>query len=548
LALAELGPGSSELIGGGTVEGDGFAGTEVHPKQANNTLTHPRKKARNLGIAEILRHSLKSCWHTAHLVERIKGMARAYLRGSLLLSCWLIGCQTTTTTTQKPSTVPQPYSANAQGLNSPAESYHPSSLRQASSALIYLAGSTLQRVVSFEVVDGMAVIDGDILLGPATFVPFRFGGLPNFQNSSPKSAVARSNRSDLWPSSEIPYDIDPSVPPNKVEWISWAAQHISSQTKLKVRPATGADKDRVTFRDSGASNGCHSYLGRVGGAQEIQVGGCGVRGSVAHELLHAAGLYHEQSRGDRDQFITISWDDIDPAHRSNFEIRGERGSDIGAYDYSSIMHYPRKAFSRTGRPTIIPKDPNAPIGQREGLSNLDRAALDSMYGSGSGTVPSVPPGTPPGTLPGTPPNPTTPPGGGGLPLPFPWPTTQVPWPVLTTPPPTQTAPPTTPPPPPTSGPAPWAGNYSSSRGPMACTENTSMVSCSFSENGVGGRLDCSKQPDGLNLTCSWMTFFPRPGTGRAVFSRPATNSRNWQGTWGTFQNTTNGGTWNVTGQ
>jgi hypothetical protein len=476
-------------------------------------------------------------------------MLRGLARGTLLLSCWLVGCRTGTS-----SNPPRAgYNTGQPAAEvSAAESFHPSSFRQASSALLYLAGSAVQRMVSFEVVDGMAVLDGDILLGPATFVPFRYGA-PRFASSGDTfSAVARSSRSDLWTNSEMPYVIESSVGPQKVEWINWAIQHIAGQTPLRFRPATNADSDRVFFRDSGGGSGCYSYLGRIGGPQEIQVGGCGVRGSVVHEILHAAGFYHEQSRGDRDDYVVINWNDIDPSHRSNFEIRGQRGQDIGAYDYGSIMHYPARAFSVSGNPTIVPKTPGVSIGQREGLSPLDRAALQQLYGSGGGGPSTTGGGTSTGG--------GTPTGGSPFPFPFPWPTTggsgggstgggggspfPFPWPVLVTPQPTQPAPP----PPTQTGPAPWAGNYSSTRGPMACTEDAAMVACSFSDNGTQGRLDCRKEQDNLRLSCSWMTFFPRPGYGRAVFSRQTPGDRAWQGTWGNYQDASNGGPWNATGQ
>ena len=93
------------------------------------------------------------------------------------------------------------------------------------------------------------------------------------------------------------------------------------------------------------------------------------------------------------------------------------GRDIGPYDYGSIMHYTTDAFSRTGRPTIITKVPNTPIGQREGLSALDRAAITQLYGAAGGATPTGPvPGMPP--IPGMPQIPNLPlPPGWSIPLP-----------------------------------------------------------------------------------------------------------------------------------
>jgi hypothetical protein len=105
-------------------------------------------------------------------------------------------------------------------------------------------------------------------------------------------------------------------------------------------------------------------------------------GSTIHEIGHVVGLWHEQSREDRDTFVTIHWDKIQPGFEHNFNQHITDGDDVGAYDYGSIMHYPRDAFSVDGSDTITPVDPTAQIGQRNGLSAGDTAAANSICPKG----------------------------------------------------------------------------------------------------------------------------------------------------------------------
>ena len=93
------------------------------------------------------------------------------------------------------------------------------------------------------------------------------------------------------------------------------------------------------------------------------------------------------------------------------------------------------------------------------------------------------------------------------------------------------------------------GNFQSTRGPMTCTDAGTSVSCNFTESdGTSGRLDCAKSQNGLELSCAWLTYLPRPATGRAVLTRPNGGSRQLTGTWGLFLAPSGGGALNMTGQ
>ena len=254
------------------------------------------------------------------------------------------------------------------------------------SAFIVLPGAKKARQVSYQVQDGMAVYQGDITLGPAHLVPVIYG-VPRAGDDRKQYATA-SSKAHRWPHGEMPYEVDGSVTPEKRAMIDWAVAHVAAETPLRPRPRTAGDADYLQFTQAGGDYGCSSYVGRIGGAQMVRVGSCGVRGSVVHEICHAAGLYHEQSRTDRDGFVTIQWSEISSGEEAQFTIDDDT-MDIGAYDYGSIMHYSRGAFSKTGNDTIVPKDPRMNIGQREGLSPLDKAALAQLYSGGGATVRSA---------------------------------------------------------------------------------------------------------------------------------------------------------------
>ncbi|CAF4231661.1 unnamed protein product [Rotaria sordida] len=104
---------------------------------------------------------------------------------------------------------------------------------------------------------------------------------------------------------------------------------------------------------------------------------------IQHELLHILGFFHEQSRPDRDEYVSILWQNIIKGTENNFQKYSSADVDtlMISYDYGSVMHYEADAFSSNGLPTIVPtKNPNAAIGQRIGMSPSDILEVQRYYG------------------------------------------------------------------------------------------------------------------------------------------------------------------------
>jgi hypothetical protein len=78
-----------------------------------------------------------------------------------------------------------------------------------------------------------------------------------------------------------------------------------------IRRKSETDYLVILNRDTG----CWSYVGRIGGAQNVnfQTPAClTTLGTPIHELMHAVGFLHEQSRYERDSYVTINWKNIAP--------------------------------------------------------------------------------------------------------------------------------------------------------------------------------------------------------------------------------------------
>ena len=229
--------------------------------------------------------------------------------------------------------------------------------------------------VAYEVREGRAIWQGDIDLGPAEAVPTTPQGAERATGLHPTFGVIRDGSNHRWPGGVVPYVIDSNLP--KTSRVSGAISHIENKTRgVTFRPRT-TERNYIRFV---RSNGCASSVGMVGGAQLIYLAdGCST-GNTIHEINHALGMYHEQTRCDRDTYVLINFANIIRGYENNFQAQCSGASDVFEYDEGSIMHYGPYDFSKNGLPTIVSlRGLDRLMGQRSGMSTADIRTVDSMY-------------------------------------------------------------------------------------------------------------------------------------------------------------------------
>lgn len=182
-----------------------------------------------------------------------------------------------------------------------------------------------------------------------------------------------------WPGGRIPYRISDKFTSDEITFLENTMLEFNFFSCAKFHKQT-TENNYLYIMKHGYI--CSSKIGYKNGIRKLWLTKqCLSRNAVLHHLMHVIGFtIHENNRPDRDDYIEVMEENIAENYTVLFRksfMTNETDLNI-EYDYASVMHYPPKAFSKNGQPTIRVKLPDIEI-KADGLSRVDKLKINKLY-------------------------------------------------------------------------------------------------------------------------------------------------------------------------
>jgi Astacin (Peptidase family M12A) len=200
-----------------------------------------------------------------------------------------------------------------------------------------------------------------------------------------------------WPGGVVPYQFDPGIAPQQEEVYLDGMREWELAANVKFIPRT-TESHYVILRFF-YQKGTNTYVATDPPVMTID---SLARSQICHETGHLLGFQHEHVRTNRDDYITVNFNNLQSGDGegpgtggiSDLYVIDTNSTSFGAYDFESVMHYGRRLFAADPNVDVLAPLPQyvAHYYNRIGnfcISPLDQAGAAYLYGPPSTPITNI---------------------------------------------------------------------------------------------------------------------------------------------------------------